>query len=187
MNEPEEVSTDEDLVKAALSGEDEAFTELVRRHKRRVFSMVSRFVRSKYELEDVCQEVFIKAYNNLGRYRAEAPFGHWLAKIAVNTCYDTLRKRRRGADEVPLESVEYALTDPTAGEKAAAHEAWKTLSGALVRLKPEDRLVVTLLHLEEMSVAEVAELTGWSAAKVKVRAFRARKELKRILEEIDEN
>ncbi len=182
---PEEVSIDDGLVRASLSGDDEAFTELVRRHKRKVFGIVARYVRNAGELDDICQEIFIKVYQNLRKYRGDAPFEHWVSKIAVNACYDALRRGRRRENEVSLEDIAFSLGDPSREEGPAA-ESWELLSHALAELRPEDRMVITLLNLEEKSIREISALTGWSEAKVKVRAFRARKELKRILEENDE-
>lgn len=184
MNAPEEVLSDDYLVKATLSGDDEAFTELVRRYKRRVFTIVAHFVKNNYELDDVCQETFLKVYQNLAAYRGDAPFEHWVSKITVNACYDALRRQRRRGNEVPLEDVEFALGEPAHG-KDARHAAWEVLRGALTKLRPEDRMVITLLNLEEKSIREISALTGWSEANVKVRAFRARKELKKILEDTD--
>jgi len=183
MTAPEEMPTDERLVKAALSGDDEAFTELVRRHKRKVFTIVAKFVRNTGELDDVCQEIFVKVYQNLGKYRGDAPLEHWVSKIAVNACYDALRRQRRRGNEVPLEDVAFSLSEPAAAGSPPWHGSWEVLRRALAALRPEDRLVITLLNLEEKSVREISALTGWSEAKVKVRAFRARKELKRILED----
>jgi RNA polymerase sigma-70 factor (ECF subfamily) len=183
MTAPEEMPTDERLVKAVLSADDEAFTELVRRHKRKVFTIVARFVRNTGELDDVCQEIFIKVYQNLRKYRGDAPLEHWVSKIAVNACYDALRRQRRREAEVPLEDVAFSLSDPTAASSPPGQESWEVLRRALAALRPEDQLVITLLNLEEKSVREISALTGWSEAKVKVRAFRARKELKRILED----
>jgi len=182
MTAPEEVPTDERLVSATLTGDDEAFGELVRRYKQRVFSISARHVRNSDELDDVCQEIFIKVYQNLGKYRADAPFEHWISKIAVNACYDTLRKQRRKEKEVPLDNVEFALSDPPSSEEIPSNEAWEILRHALAKLRPKDRMVITLLNLEEKSIREVSALTGWSESNVKVRAFRARNELKKILE-----
>jgi RNA polymerase sigma-70 factor (ECF subfamily) len=182
MSAPEEVSTDERLINATLSGDDEAFAQLVMRHKRKVFSIVARFSRNNDELDDICQEIFINIYQSLGKYRGDAPFEHWVSKIAVNACYDMLRKRRREGVEVPFETVAFSLRDPTT-EEIPGNEAWEILKHALAKLRPEDRLVITLLNLEEKSVREISALTGWSEAKVKERAFRARKELRRILED----
>ncbi len=185
MTASEEAPTDERLVKATLTGDDEAFTELVRRYKRRVFNIVAKFVRNNHELEDICQEIFIKVYQNLKKYRADAPFEHWVSKIAVNACYDALRRQRRRKDEVPLEDIAYSLSGP-ASEGRPGNEAWDILRKAMAGLNPEDRLVITLLNLEERSIREISALTGWSEAKVKVRAFRARKELRNILEDNNE-
>jgi RNA polymerase sigma-70 factor (ECF subfamily) len=182
MTVPAEAPTDERLVRESISGSDEAFTELVRRHKRKVFGIVAKFVGSSNELDDVCQEIFIKVYRNLKNYRADAPFEHWVSKIAVNACYDALRRHRRRGVEIPLDDVDYSLADP-ANREIGGDEAWSVLRHAMAELRPEDRLVITLLNLEEKSVREISTLTGWSEAKVKVRAFRARKELKRILED----
>ncbi len=173
--------TDRNLIKAALSGDDEAFTELVRRYKRKIFSIVAKFARNEDELDDVCQEIFVKMYQGLGKYRGDAPLEHWLSKLAVNACYDMLRKRQRYADHVPLETVEFSLSSPNS-EESQNRESWDMLRHAMTRLRPDDRLVITLLNLEEKSVHEVSYLTGWSESKVKVRAFRARKELKKLLE-----
>jgi len=181
MTAPEEVPNDERLVSAALAGDDEAFGELVRRYKRKVFSIVARHAGSTHEEDDICQEIFIKVYQSLGKYRGDAPFEHWVSKIAVNACYDSLRKHNRREKEVPLEDVEFALCAPS-GEEVSSNEALHILRRALAKLRPEERLVITLLNLEEKSIREVSALTGWSESNVKVRAFRARNELKKILE-----
>ncbi len=181
MNAPQQVPTDERLVDAALSGDDEAFAELVRRYKQKIFRLASRFVKDSEELDDVCQEAFIKAYQSLNKFRGDAPFEHWMTKIAVNVCYDMLRKQGRRPDNVPLDSVAFSIGE-TPSSADPAREAWDILMRAMAGLRPEDRLVITLLNMEERSVRETAELTGWSESNVKVRAFRARKELKKILE-----
>lgn len=170
------------LIAAAVQGDDRAFSELVRRHKRRVFSLVARFTRSEHELDDICQEVFLKVYENLGQFRGSAPFEHWLSKIAVRSCYDALRKRRHDKGTIPLEDVLVELCDRRVAERHAAAEARSLLTWALERLKPAERLVITLLELEEKTVREVAGLTGWTEVNVKVRAWRARQALKKILE-----
>ena len=183
MNAPQQVPSDERLIKATLSDDDEAFSELVRRYKQKIFRLAARFVRDNDELDDICQEAFIKVYQNLKKFRGDAPFEHWLTKIAVNVCYDMLRKQSRKRDNVPLDSVAFSTGEPQSPSSSSGSEAWDVLKNAFVKLRPEDRLVITLLHLEEKTVRETASLTGWSEANVKVRAFRARKELKRILED----
>lgn len=178
--------TDEDLIRATLNGHRERFATLVHRHKRKVFHLAAHFARDRFELDDLCQEVFLKAYKNLSRFRSDAPFEHWLTRITVNTCYDLLRRRQKDGDHVPLEDAPLSLADSSAESDLRAQEAREWLNGALLRLTPEERLVITLCALEEKSVQEVAHLTGWSEGNVKVRLFRARQALKNMLGVDDE-
>lgn len=176
---------DERIVAAVLDGDDGAFAVLAGRHKRQVLRIAARFSRTPQELEELGQEIFVKAYADLGQYRGEAPFSHWLSRIAVRSCYDALRKRRREIDTVPLDDSTPEPSDPSAAGREDAEAARAVLDPALSRLRPAERMVITLLSLEERTVREVALLTGWTEVNVKVRAFRARRALKRILEEAD--
>ncbi len=174
--------TDEALVAAARGGDDDAFAELVGRHKRRVFGTAARFARDNHQLDDIAQEVFVRAFRNLGKFRAEAPFAHWLARITVSACYDFLRKERRVREQVSLDAVVLDLRDAGIDAALAAGRARELVHWALAKLTPDEQLILTLAELEERPMREIAELTGWSETNVKVRAFRARQNLKRILE-----
>lgn len=174
--------SDESLIRDVRAGNKEAFVELVRRYKRRVIALAARFARDADDLDDISQDVFIKVYENLGKFRADAPFEHWLSRIAVRTCYDALRSRRKEKGHVPLEGVHNLVADPSHGVRREAEEARNLLEWGLAQLRPEERLVITLAELEDKSIREIAGLTGWSQANVKVRAFRARQKLKQILE-----
>ena len=169
--------TDERLIQSTLAGDDEAFAELVRRHKRKVFGIAARFARNDTELNDICQEIFVKAYQNLKGFRSEAPFEHWVSRIAVRSCYDFLRATRRDRENLALVEIEIGVQPDGNVEHARELLQW-----AMAKLSADERLVITLLELEERSVRETAELTGWSESNVKVRAFRARQALKKILE-----
>ena len=171
--------TDEALIQSTLDGDDRAFAELVGRHKGKVFGIASRFAADSHQLDDMAQEIFLRAWRNLRKFRADAPFEHWLSRIAVHTCYDFLRKKKRAGNLVPLDERDAGISDDT---NRNAVEARETLDFAMRKLSPEERLVITLTALEEKSVNEVAALTGWSEANVKVRNFRARQALKKILE-----
>jgi len=173
---------DEALVAASLGGDDDAFAELVGRHKRRVFATAARFARDDHQLDDICQEVFVRAFRHLGKFRAEAPFAHWLAKITVSACYDFLRKERRVREQLSLDAAILEMPDRRIDAALSATRARELLDYALRKLSPEERLIVTLAEIEERPMREIAELTGWSESNVKVRAFRARQNLKRILE-----
>lgn len=174
---------DEELVAAALAGDDDAYAELARRHKGRVFGVAARFARDGAELEDICQEVFTQAYFKLRQYRRDSPFEHWLLRITTHKCYDVLRKRRRVAPHISVDAMLESGHEPLAPPPAVAHPDLERLHAALAQLSAKERLVITLLELEDRSVQEVAELTGWSAANVKVRAFRARGVLRKLMEE----
>jgi RNA polymerase sigma-70 factor, ECF subfamily len=174
---------DEQLVQATLSGDDGAFAELIRRHKRRVFTTATRFARNDHQLEDIAQEVFIRAFKNLAKFRNDAPFEHWLARITTSACYDFLRRERKHRDTAPLDLVDFDLHDLSVDNEVSAGRAREVLTWAMRQLRADEQLVLTLCEIEERSVREVADLTGWSESNVKVRAFRARHALKRILEE----
>ena len=183
---PENEPSDESLVKAVRAGDDRAFAQLVVRHKRRVFGLAARFIRNGSELDDICQDVFIKAYENLAAFRNDAPFEHWLIKIAVRVCHDVLRRWKKEQKYTHLDEHALQVRDFAGEARSEARQARETLAFALARLKPDERLVITLLELEQLTVREIAAVTGWSEANVKVRGHRARQALKRVLEEYDE-
>ncbi len=177
MAAPIDEPTDQRLIESTLAGDDGAFAALVARHKRKVFGIASRFARNDAELQDICQEIFVKAYRKLKSFRGDAPFEHWISRIAVRSCYDFLRATRHDRENVPLDGIEIG-TQPSGNTEHAR----ELLQWAMAKLSDDQRLVITLLELEERSVRETAELTGWSESNVKVRAFRARQELRKILE-----
>ena len=173
---------DEQLVSATLAGDDGAFAELTRRHKSRVFGVAARFASNASEIEDICQDVFVQAYFKLRQFRGDSPFEHWVLRITTYKCYDYLRKRRRSAPAVSVEAMLESGYEPTAAEPELPHPELERLQVALAELSPKERLVITLLELEERTIQEIAELTGWSISNVKVRAFRARAALRKLME-----
>jgi RNA polymerase sigma-70 factor (ECF subfamily) len=174
-------SSDDQLVSAALRGEQAAYGELAARHKSRVFGLVSRFAGNGADLEDICQDVFIQAYFNLRQFRRESPFEHWILRIATYKCYDYLRRRKRERAGISVDALLDSGYQPAAPEPRTPHPELDRLHEALAKLTPKERLVITLLELEDRSLQEVAELTGWSVGNVKVRAFRARASLHKLL------
>jgi RNA polymerase sigma-70 factor (ECF subfamily) len=185
MDDATRESSDESLISATLVGDDGAFARLVARHKGRVFKLAARCARDNDELEDICQEVFIKAYENLAKFRHEAPFEHWLTKIAVRACHDALRARRHEKNTGTLDDLKHELRDVAEAARSEARQARELLNRAMDLLTPDERLVIILMELEEMTLRETAGLTGWSEANVKVRAHRARQALKKIVEKYD--
>ena len=184
---------DDELVRRVVAGETECFEDLMLRHRNHVRRIVGNHVPHD-RVAEVAQEIFVKAYTGLGTYRFEEPFPHWLATIAVRSCYDFWRTQQ--AADVPvsaltadhqrwIDRVMAARSDENFAEQARRQEASKVLQWALARLSPENRLVVTLVHLDGHSIREAAALLGWSVVNVKVRAHRARQALRNILEELE--
>ncbi|MSR65504.1 MAG: sigma-70 family RNA polymerase sigma factor [Verrucomicrobiae bacterium] len=187
-----EEPSDAELIARILEGDDGAFEQLACHHKPRVFQIASRYARNEHELADLAQEIFVKAYFALKSFRGDAPFEHWLSRIAVRACYDHLRSRQRKRETTLSELtddqaawLERAGMEQSTEQRdamASAEEAKELLNWVLERLSPPDRMVITLLELEDKSVREVAGLMGWSQTLVKVRAFRARKAMRKIIE-----
>lgn len=181
---------DGDLIAAVLKGDTASFEPLVVRYSPRVFATARRYARRESEVEDIVQEVWSKAFHKLPGFRGEAPFEHWLMRMAVRTCYDFLRDHQRNRETSFTELSEpetdwldrYVAAPETADEESSA--ARDLVVRMLEMLSPPARLVITLLEIEERSVKEIAELTGWSVPLVKVRAFRARAEMKKCLQRI---
>ena len=181
------VPDDHALVRATLAGDDAAFAEIMRRHKGRVFGTCSRFARDAHQLDDLCQEVFLRAWRRLRTFRGDAPFEHWLARLTVTACYDFLRREKRHRGHVELDDSPLEFRDTTVDAAIAAGRARDLLDWAMRKLSAEDKLVLTLLELEERTVCDIAALTGWSESNVKVRAFRARARLREIIERSNEH
>jgi RNA polymerase sigma-70 factor, ECF subfamily len=183
--------TDDELVVAARAGDESAFGRLFERHRRLVSRLGYRFFPRRDQVEEIIQESFIKAYFALDDYQGggEKSFVSWLARIAVRTCYDELRRvRRRGESSIGDLSEEEAaylherLRDLSAGGNVEGAAISRDLANKLLsRLRPDDRMVLALLKLEELSIAEISNLTGWTTAKVKMRSHRAQRGLRQLL------
>ncbi len=183
--------SDVELVSEVRAGQEAAFEELFRRHRRRVALIASRFFRRREQIEEVVQESFAKAFFALGEFsnRQAESFGAWLARIAFNVCYDELRRLKRRPESSLSELDEdeaawlrertRASTDARGVESDAISR--ELAAKLLARLSPEDRLVLVMLDVEGLSTAEIAEVMNWSVSKVKVRAHRARAHLRRVL------
>ena len=173
-----------ELIAAAERGEEAAWREIIEAVSPRVFSIVRNHLRRRDDHEDVAQEVFTKIFVRLGQYRGDRPFEHWVSRIALNTCHDWLRraKVRPAVSWADLHPDEAEALDRTlaSGEPAPDQNPAllrEFLDRLISTLKPREQIVIRLLDLEEKSVQDVCELTGWGASKVKVTAMRARRKL----------
>jgi RNA polymerase sigma-70 factor (ECF subfamily) len=182
--------TDAELIAAVLNGNSASFEPLVLKYQPRVFATARRYARRESEVEDIVQEVFLKAFQKLGSFRGEAPFEHWLMRLAVRTCYDFLRGHQRNRESAFTDLTEpesdwlerFVVNPESAPEDSDA--ARQLVEKILSRLSPAARLVITLLEIEGRSVKEIAQMTGWSVPLVKVRAFRARAEMRKVLKTV---
>ncbi len=187
-------SGEDELIRRSRAGNGDSFETLVRRHNSRVFSIIGSFFRRRDMIEDIAQEVFAKAYFSLGTFTLGRSFEAWVAKIAVNACYDHLRaQRRRIEQQLPhetqqedewfeLQMLEVARDRHESSERQ--RDAAEIAERLLSKLDPEDRLVVVLIDRDGFSVKEVSEMTGWGQSKVKVRAFRARRVLRAAMKRL---
>lgn len=186
-------SSDTEIVRRVLNGDSDAFELLLTRYKDTVLKIVKKHVPYS-DVEETIQNVFLRAYQSLPSFKGNSGFRQWLSSIAVRTCYDFWRKTYRSR-EVPmsaltekhqnwLEEVITEQSEEIINEKGSQNEAIELLDWALGRLSAEDRMVIELVYLEGLSGKEAADFLGWSVPNVKVRCFRSRKKLKKILEEV---
>src|ERR1700739_4647369 len=184
-SKPVAATDDRELVRRAQGEEKEAFEELVRRHQHRVFAVAGGILRRREDVEDIAQQVFVKAYFSLKRFDQRAAFSTWLYKITVNECWDLLRKRKARplvyeSDFSEEQSRQYAATDreatkgPDTGDRMAMRQQLETMLG---QLDKRDRAMLILKEVEGFSVEEIADSMGLNANTVKVRLFRARKRI----------
>jgi len=162
-----------------------------------LYPQVIRIVRShlprRVAEEDLAQDIFLKMFTRLEQYQGNVPFPHWVSRIAVTTCIDQLRaqKRRpefRWADlpEGQAEILDHVLSDEREALPGDALEARELVQKLLDQLKPEDRMVIQLLDLEQKTLVEISQLTGWNQTLIKVRAFRARRKLQKLFQSLQQ-
>jgi RNA polymerase sigma-70 factor (ECF subfamily) len=184
-------ATPADLIRRALEGDAEAFEEILRRHDRRILGMAVQMGLSPPDAQDVCQEVFLRVFRYLRRFRAGENFEVWVWRIAVNVVYDTLRRRKNRA-EVTWDG-EFL---PPAGEGGVRRvggleirlqnaDLCNKLLGRLGRLSPRERMVFVLKDLQELETADVARALGITGITVRRHLAAARQRLREILEELE--
>lgn len=181
-------TTDDELVRLALAGDETAFAAIFERYRKLVVHLVGRFFRRREEIEDVTQQAFTKIYCALKDYRGgrEKSFAAWASRLTINACYDELRRQGRRAENLfsQFTDEEREYFEKLATEKSADAEkslvARDLAEKILAHLDAKERLALTLLHGEDFSVAEVARLVGWSESNVKTRLFRCRNNLRNI-------
>ena len=176
---------DRELVRRAQQEDQEAFEELVRRHQHRVFAVAGGILRRREDVEDISQQVFVKAYFSLKRFDQRAAFSTWLYKITVNECWDLLRKKKVRPLVYEADLSEEQARQITAAEEkdgggpdiSERLETRQRVDRLLDGLDERDRLMLILKEVEGFAVEEIAEVLDLNANTVKVRLFRARRRI----------
>jgi RNA polymerase sigma-70 factor, ECF subfamily len=179
------VLDDRELVRQAQSGDKEAFEELVRRHQHRVFAVAGGILRRREDVEDIAQQVFVKAYFSLKRFDQRAAFSTWLYKITVNECWDLLRKKKvrpllYESDLSEEQAQQFGATENLesgAQDISDKLEAQQQVENLLQGLDERDRMMLILKEVEGFAIEEIAEILELNANTVKVRLFRARRRI----------
>jgi RNA polymerase sigma-70 factor (ECF subfamily) len=180
---------EQDSLRRIEQGDEIAARELLRHFHPFVLKIVRAHLPRRVSEEDLVQMIFIKIFHKLNQYTGRMPLGHWISRVAVNTCLNALKAEkirpewRLGdfSEEIATEIEKLAATEVDTATHDDVKLAKKLVTNLIAQLSPEDRLIITLLHLEEKSVEEIHALTGWSRSVIKVRAFRARAKMKKML------
>lgn len=181
-----EQSTDEQLVRLVLDGDEQAFAEIFERYRRLVTGVVGRFFRDRSEIEEYVQQSFTNTYFSLKHFRGETgnSFPAWIMRIAVNVCYDEFRRRGRRQEVLftDIDNEGEPFVDTVSGSSGSETEnlliSTELAEKVLSSLEPKDRIAITLVYSEEYSLNEVAETIGISVGNLKSRLFRCRKHIR---------
>jgi RNA polymerase sigma-70 factor (ECF subfamily) len=185
--------TDAEIVCQVISGDVNAFEYLLKRYEPHVLRIVNRHIPFD-KVEEVVQDAFVGAYKSLPTFKRDSSFKQWLSTIAVRTCYDYWRKHYRSR-ELPMSSLsekhrvwlEHAISNRSSqsfNKRGSQREARELLNWALDRISAKDRMVLELIYLEGYSIKETADLLGLSIANVKVKSFRSRRKLHKLIKQI---
>lgn len=195
MDDIQRETHDNEIIERILHGNINEFEVLLKRYQDFVFGIITKHI--PYDMvEETAHNVFVKVYSSLSTFSGKKPFKHWLSKIAVKTCYDFWRKRYKSQEVVMssiteeqsnwLETVNTSQSVEFFNKEEFLKETREILSWALDKLSPEDRMVLSMVYLEGLSIKESATLLGWSIVNVKVRSHRAREKLRKHLIKLSE-
>jgi RNA polymerase sigma-70 factor (ECF subfamily) len=181
--------TDVQLIELILAGDDIAFEMIFDRHKRLVARTAARYFRRPEQIEEIIQISFAKAFVELAKFRGEheLSFPSWIGRITANACLDTLRNQKRKPENLHCELtdgetesfLEFAAVADESSEDSLVNR--DLAAKLLAKLPEDDRALLQMFYVDEMSIAEISELLGWSKSKVKIRAWRARNSLRKIV------
>ena len=183
-----------ELARLARGGEESAFEEIMRRYSPRVFRFASKFFRQRSLVEEAAQEVFLKAFTELGSFEGRGSMEGWLTRITTNICLNLLRSAKRRPEltvsDLTEDETDWLDKNMTVAATDRHESSERSLVAAdlagrvLQTLAPDDQLVLTLIDGEDATVKEVVKMTGWSESKVKAKAFRARRRMREAVRKL---
>lgn len=163
------------IIERILEGETDLFVHIVRQYERMIFTIVNRILQNESTSEDVVQDIFIKVYQQLDKYKKSAKFSTWLYRVAYNETISYIRKNKK---TIGLNTIDYSLCGddiedelPNCDMEALINE----LHNILGKMPHEDAFIITLFYLKEIPIAEIADITGLSLSNIKVKLHRIRK------------
>ncbi|WP_297704864.1 sigma-70 family RNA polymerase sigma factor [uncultured Eudoraea sp.] len=175
---------DEHLINKVIKGENNAYAVLVDRYKHMVYTLALKIVKNREDAEEVAQDTFVKAYSALNEFKGESKFSTWLYKIAYYRSLDYLKKNKRRVETSTIDiSEEYNIASmDDALDGMEVKERAEIIKHAIQELPAADAVLITLYYFETLSMNEISKVMGISANTIKVRLFRGRKRLAKILE-----
>lgn len=179
------INNDQHYINKVLQGDANSFAVLVDRYKDMVFSLVIKMTKNKEEAEEVSQDTFIKAFQNLQKFKGESKFSTWLYRIAYRTCLDAIKKdkKHRNTYEVNEVTMQHIKSTDTVLQQLERTERAEVMKACLNQLPMEEKSILWMFYFDELSLKEIIEVTNMSEANLKVKLHRARKRLLGIVKE----
>lgn len=178
--------SDEELVRLVVESgarDDRPFAEIFRRYHRKVWSLCHRYFPDKEEADDLAQDAFLRAYRGLRRFQGRSAFGSWLYRVTMNTCHNEYRRRSRRPQETDEEVSPREISTPaSAPARLELEDDLESLANAMATLRPEERQILELIDLEEISYQDAARTLRIGLSAAKMRAQRARLALRSRLD-----
>lgn len=174
-------------IEKVLEGNINAFSYIVERHKDKSFNLAFRICGNREEAEEIVQDSFLKAYKSLGSFKMQSSFATWFYRIVYNTAISNIRVRKKGIlslEDFPADATDFIGTN-TSDEEAEREYRTSLVNFALQKITEEERGIISLFYFDEMSMDEIADVTGISKSNFKVRLFRARQKMLGIIEKVE--
>ncbi|GGI57086.1 RNA polymerase sigma factor [Winogradskyella haliclonae] len=176
---------DDQIIEAIQSGEAKAYGQLVDRYKDLVYTLALRMLKHREEAEEVAQDVFIKVFKSLDKFKGDSKFSTWIYRVTYNTCLDNIKKNKKHLNDVAIDEYTFNKLDTidNALDNIIKEEKNVLIKNCINKLPEDSSALLTLFYFEELSLEEISKIINVEANTVKVKLFRARKKLAVILEQ----